>query len=243
MKKFLPVFFLVFGAWLTCNSQSFKLADDSRALGNGTEVFQSGPSDTLQLITWLHLTNSTANSLQVMMKKEELSMLPGASSSICWAGYCYGPAMMVSTFPLSILPGETVSGCFGHFGPNGCRGVCVIRWTFFKESNPSDSISITAHYSTYPASTGEIQTPQYILAAAGQVPADNQIAVRYALPQGKTGRMELRNPAGTIVSQSEMISLAGMVTFKTRELPPGVFFCTLLVDGNPVATRKVAVCH
>ncbi len=243
MKKFLPVFFLVFGAWLTCNSQSFKLADDSRALGNGTEVFQSGPSDTLQLITWLHLTNSTANSLQVMMKKEELSMLPGASSSICWAGYCYGPAMMVSTFPLSILPGETASGCFCHFGPNGCRGLCVIRWTFFKESDPSDSISITVHYSTYPTSTSNKQTPHYILAAAGQVPANNQIAIRYAIPPGTSGRIELRSPSGTPVECSESVSSEGTVFFRISELPSGIFYCTLLVEGNPVVTRKVAVCH
>ena len=243
MKKIISAFFFLLCLGFTCFSQSFSLTDSAGSLHNGTDVFQSGPSDTLQLITWLNITNHSGNTLRVMMKKEEIQMLPGGSSSICWGGYCYGPEMMVSSVPLVMLPGETASGCFGHFGPNGCRGVSIIRWTFFNDFDPTDSLSITVHYSTFPSGVGDIPAPLYSISAAGPVPADDQIVIRYSLPPAKTGRIEFRNISGRLFSGSGTVVLAGTTAFMTAELPSGLYFCTLVVDGNPVATRKIAVRH
>jgi hypothetical protein len=243
MKNNAFMFLLLILAGFTCQSQSFFLADDSGELGNGKDVIQSGPSDTLQLITWLHLTNTTPNTLRVMMKKEELSMVPGTNSSICWAGYCYGPEMTVSSFPLVMLPGEEASGCFAHYGPGGCRGVSIIRWIFFDESNPSDSLSITVHYSTYPSATESHNDTRFSLAAAGPVPAGRQITMKYALPTGVSGRIELRNNNGVIVSSYGGLSLSGNLSFAAEQLPAGIYFCTLLANGKAVKTRKIPVSH
>jgi len=241
MKKFILAFFLTILTGTACYPQSFDLAGEDGLLINGAGVVQSGPSDTLQLITWLHLTNKAADTIRVMMKKEEIVMLPGASSSICWAGYCYGPEMTVSTFPLDMPPGDTVSGCFGHFGPNGCRGVSIIRWTFFNESDPNDSLSITVQYSTFPSATKNISDPDNYLSVAGPVPAHDQIVIRYSLPAGKSGRIELRNPSGKVVSVSGSVILAGTFTFSTPGLPSGIYYCSLKFDGNQVITRKIPV--
>jgi hypothetical protein len=136
MKKFILAFFLLFIPGFTCFAQSFTLSDDFKSLPNGSGLFQSGSSDTLQLITWLHIANRSGKSLRVMLKKEDISLLPGSASSICWAGYCYDHEEMVSLFPLAMAPGDSASGCFGHFAPNGGRGISVVRWTFFNESDP-----------------------------------------------------------------------------------------------------------
>lgn len=230
-------------AGLTCHAQSFELADDFGVLANGAEVYHSGPPDTLQLITWLHLSNISGNTINVLMKKEEISMVPGTTSSICWGGYCYGTGMMVSTFPLTMPPGETEYGCFGHYGPGGGRGESVVRWTFFNESDPMDSISVTAHYSTYPLANENIPDPSGVLSFTGKVPANDQIMVSYSLQPGRQGRIELRNLAGKIISVSRTISLSGTISLSVMSLPSGIYFCTLMVDGKPIVTRKVPVCH
>jgi hypothetical protein len=243
MKNFILPLSLLFVSCISCYSQSFSLSCDNGPLVNGTQMVQSGPSDTLQLITSLNITNMSGSAVDVMMKKEEISMCPGASSSICWAGYCYGPGMMVSTFPLSMLPGETVSGCFGHFGPYGCRGVSVIRWTFFNRAVPTDSMSVTVQYSTFPSATETIPDPMFTLAAAGPIPADNQIVIRHTLPPGKQGRIKLRNFSGTTVSSCEAVILSGIVAFNATGLSSGVYYCTLEIDGTTITTIKVLVCH
>ncbi|MCX6304333.1 MAG: hypothetical protein NT040_05150 [Bacteroidetes bacterium] len=243
MKNFALTFFLMVIFGCPSFGQSFTLADDAGPLANGADVVQSGPSDTLQLITWLHLTNISGNTLRVMMKKEEITMLPETSSSICWAGYCYGPEMMVSSEPLVMLPGETVSGCFGHFGPHGSRGVSVIRWTFFNESSPADSVSMTAHYATFPFATENIPASPIVFSAGGPIPANDQLILNYTLPPGKPGKIELRNTYGNLVSAGQMVSLSGTVTFCTAHLPSAIYYSTLVVDGKPVSTKKVPVCH
>ena len=226
-----------------CYSQSFSLANDAGPLANGSELVLSGPSDTIQLITWLHLTNLTADSFPVMMKKEDISVPEGATSSICWAGFCNRPDIYVSEVPLLMKAGETVSGCFGHFIPNGYRGISIVRWTFFKESDPLDSVSLTVHYSTFP--TGMEKNPEilYTFEMASPTPADYQIILRYALPPGKHGHAELRNLAGNVVAGSEPLFLSGEVVFNTRSLPTGLYCCSLLIDSQPVITRKVPVYH
>ena len=243
MKKPGLTFFLMVFLGFTCFAQSFTLAGDTGPLANGTAVVQSGPSDTLQLITSLQLTNISGNTLRVFMKKEEIVMLPETSSSICWAGYCYGPAMMVSTEAVVMLPGETTSGCFGHFGPHGSRGVSVIRWTFFNESDPADSISMTAHYSTFPAATGDMNTPQYLLSFVSRTPADNQFVVRYSMPPGCHGMIELLNSTGRIIVVSEKVFLSGTQALGTAQLPPGTYFCVLKINGISVSTKKFLVSH
>jgi hypothetical protein len=243
MKNLVLSFFLLILCIIQGYSQSLKLADDFGPLTNGADVVQSGPSDTLQLITWLNLTNNTASTMRVMMKKQEISMLPETSSSICWAGYCYGPEMMVCIEPLIMQPGELVSGCFGHFGPHGSRGVSIIRWTFYNQANPSDSLSVTVRYSTYPTGINHIQSQPYSLASAGPVPADNTIKLKYMLPPAEKGRIELRNNTGKLVATHEDILLSGISSFNSQNLPSGVYFCTLVVDGKPCLTRKIPVYH
>ncbi|MEI7897746.1 MAG: T9SS type A sorting domain-containing protein [bacterium] len=243
MKIFILTFLLLVAPCRHSYSQSFKLADDFSTLANGADLYQSGPSDTLQLITWLHLTNHSASTIDVSMKKQEISMLPGGSSSICWGGYCYGPEMMVSTFPLAIAPGETVSGCFGHFGPNGCRGVSVVRWVFFNNANPSDSLSVTVHYSTFPAATGQVKVPQFTFSSAGMVPADNQIVLRYSVPKDEPANVVLYNESGRFISSCGGLTGEGTVKFNTAELPSGVYFCTLVLGGKPTSTKKIPVRH
>lgn len=243
MRNTVLTFFLLIISGLSCHSQSFILADDAGPLANGSDVFQSGPSDTLQLITWLHLTNISSNTLRVMMKKEEISLLPGTNSSICWAGYCYGPEMTSSTFPLVMLPGELASGCFAHYGPGGCRGVSTIRWTFFNEANAADSVSITVRYSTFPSGLDNTPDQRFSLVAAGAVPADLQIAMRYSLPPGIPGRIHLYNTSGSLVSAGKPVTQAGITIFAANELPSGVYFCSLMIGDRPVQTRKILVCH
>ena len=140
-----------------------------------------------------------------------------------------------------MLAGDTVYGCFGHFAPNGCRGISTVRWTFFKETDPTDSVSVTAHYSTFPATTGNKPVPEYTFNVPGYGQPDGQVAARYALPPGKTGRAELRNITGKIVAATGSLFLSGSVSLSTGNLATGLFFCTLVVDGRPVITRKVSV--
>jgi hypothetical protein len=102
---------------------------------------------------------------------------------------------------------------------------------------------VTVHYTTYPASVGNLQDQRYSLSAAGALPANDRAAFNYSLPQGKLGRLEFRGPAGNLISVSAALCNSGKTTFSTAELPPGVYYATLVIDGKFVVTKKVPVFH
>lgn len=225
------------------HTQSLTLAHQGRPLQNGDHIVLSGPPDTMQLITWLRITNIANMTLRVQMKKEELSMLPGTVSSICWAGYCYGSEMTVSTFPLIMDPMQSDTGCFSHFGPAGQRGTSVVRWTFFHEANPSDSISITAHYATYPAAVEEPSGPEFFLSHAGNNPSGGPVKLRYGLPPGKTGDILLCRPDGRPVAQSGTLTGTGTVEFRPGSLPAGTLLARLRTEGRSDIVLKCIHLH
>jgi hypothetical protein len=243
MKRYVLLFFLLFCTGSAGLAQSFSLSCGPDLLSNGAEVYQSGRSDTLQLITWLTIKNLSTATKEVMLRKDEIALLPGATASICWAGNCYDPAVTVSASPLSILPGDSSSGCFGHFAPNGCRGTSVVRWTFFSRSDPGDSLSITVHYSTYPTAADNRPDPEFGFSCSGRVRAGNRILFSYSLPPGRQGRAELRTMSGTRVTETAPFFLSGNAAVGTVGLPDGIYFCSLLLDGKPVITKKIPVYH
>jgi hypothetical protein len=243
MKTTILSFFLAFVVFLGGYSQSFSLADDFGPIANGATVVQRGPSDTLHILTWLHLTNHSENSLQVLMKKQEVYMSTPANASICWAGYCFGPETTTALFPLLMNPGDTVEGCFGHFAPYGTRGVSTIRWTFFDQSNVNDSISVTVNYSIFPTAVAENSDLKCSLTFAGPVPANDHLPIKYFVPQGKQGRIDLRNSSGQIISFRETQLNSGTIMFNTANLSSGQYLLILSIDGTPVVIKKAFVLH
>ena len=243
MRTIALAIFLLVAAAFTGHSQSLTLAHRGQPLQNGDHIVLSGPPDTMQLITWLRITNVSNMSLRVLMKKEEISMLPGTVSSICWAGYCYGPDMMVSTFPLNMDPAQSDTGCFSHFGPNGQRGTSVVRWTFFSEADPNDSVSVTAHYATYPAAVEEIAGPEFFLSHAGAHPASDLLKLRYGMPPGKKGDIFLYTPDGSLVAQSGPLRGTGTVEFRLTQIPAGNLLARLRTEGGPATTLSCIHIH
>jgi hypothetical protein len=134
-------------------------------------------------------------------------------------------------------------GCFGHFGPAGQRGVSRVRWTFFSESDYKDSLSITVDYSTFPAAVNDLSGAAYQLRPAGSLPGSGQISLHYSLPAGKRGSIELRNSSGKRLDSHTPVTLTGTSTFNTCGLPAGPYFCTLLVDGINIITRKIPIVY
>lgn len=236
MRTTVLTLFLLLGTAFAGRTQSLTLAQSGRQLQNGDHIVLSGPPDTLQLITWLRITNISNLSVRVQMKKEEISMLPGTVSSICWAGYCYGPAMMVSTFPLTMDPAQSDTGCFSHFGPAGQRGTSVVRWTFFNEADPNDSVSVTAHYATYPAAVEEPAAQKVFLRHAGSNPASDLLKLRYGLPPGRKGEILLYAPDGSRVAESGPLNGTGTVEFRLNRLPAGALLARLRIEGEPATT-------
>lgn len=243
MKKLLTVVLGILFSCMALQAQRFVLTGPDGMLSNGDTLTVTGPPDTLQLITWLRIDNTSAETLRIRMKKQEVAMLPGTVSSICWAGYCYGPDMTESTFPLVLEPEQSDTGCFTHYGPNLQRGTSVVRWTWFSEADPADSILVTVFYATYPTGVAEAGQSLPALSFAGRIPADLILPVHYSLPQGVRARLEVINNHGNTLFRAEGLSGEGRTDVEVAAWPAGHYTCVLTALPGRTVTRKVVIIH
>ena len=127
------------------NSQSLTLSDSNGDIPNNSDVnYYGGPDDLLT--SYVFVTNNSAISIDVKVKKVELDIVPGSINYFCW-GMCFPPEVYVSPYPISIASGETNDSDFsGDYMPNGAIGTSKIRYVFFDDNNPSDSVCVNVLY-------------------------------------------------------------------------------------------------
>jgi hypothetical protein len=239
MKKFLLISYLFGMAACIGYSQSLSLSNENGAVANDSYVNVTGlPSDD-ELVVEMNVTNNTADPIPVMLKKVEISMVPGTASLFCW-GLCFSPTVFVSPDPITINGNATNETDFsGHYLPSGMSGMSVIRYVFYDERNPNDSVCFNTNFQAYPLGIGNAGSNAALSAYPN--PASAKVTVDFSVAGNATAKVVLRNILGETVN--EIAATAGKVTFDVSQLNAGIYFYSLVVNGESVATKKLVVRH
>jgi|WetSurMetagenome_2_1015567.scaffolds.fasta_scaffold29437_4 hypothetical protein len=215
-------------------TQSLLLEYNGQLLTNQSVIVRSGTPDSLDLTTWLKITNLSSDTVMVTAKKDEISQIPGASASICWAGYCYPSDVNESLYALQLSPGESATGCFAHFTQQGTIGESTIRWTYFISDNPDDSVCVTINYYLWPEgienqfkNTGHFSLPY-------PNPASRQINIRRDGTVDGDITLSVFDPAGRIVSKTFFPSGVSVFSIYTGNLPSGNYYYSLNLGAQTV---------
>ncbi len=245
MKKLILPFVLLL-ATAAGFAQSLSLSNIHGPITANSIMIQPGTPDSVELITYLYVTNNSSASKDILCKKTELSLLGNVEVTMCWAGGCYSSTTFVSPNAQAIAPGETDLEFSGHytqinFQPIG-TGESVIRWTFFDRVDPNDSVSVTVKYTTFPVGQEERTAARVSLSDLSPNPASGNVTAGYSLPAGSQGTLAVRNMLGTLVMELPL-SGSGKTTLSTTGLRDGIYFCTLTADGKAGQTRKLIVKH
>ncbi|HNY03943.1 MAG TPA: hypothetical protein PKG48_15210, partial [Bacteroidales bacterium] len=153
MKKLILSFVLITLA-LAGLAQSLSLSNIHGPITANSTIIQAGTPDSVELITYLNVTNNSSSAKDILCKKTEINLLNNIEVTMCWAGGCYSASTYISPNAQAIDPGATNTEFSGHytnanFNPIG-SGESMIRWTFFDRTNPNDSVSVTVKYTTFP---------------------------------------------------------------------------------------------
>ena len=224
-------------------SQSLALYDSTAGqLVNNATIWKSGiNSADGEIIQHLALINSSANDIPVMAKKTYISIVSGSSNLFCW-GLCFGPDTFLSGDAITVAAGTTNWLDFsGHYLPAGVAGASTVRYTFFAERNPGDSVCVNVVYMAFPLGTEELNANVSSLSNAYPSPAKDQVNFNYSIPAGSRGNVIVRNVLGSSVREAALPSTNGKVSLQIADLKDGIYFTSLLVNGNLVLTRKMVV--
>lgn len=218
------------------------LSDSLGALPNDTTIIKGGLPSVGEIITYLFVTNHSASTMHVKVKKVEVSLVDGSLNYFCW-GLCYASNVYVSPYAVDIPSGATDNTSFsGHYSPNTTVGASTIRYVFFDQDTPTDTVCVNVYYDTFPAGIDNtIKNNSKINAFPN--PADNFTNFDYQYLLGISASVKIRNILGSVVKEINLKDKEGKTTVATNELRDGIYFYSLIENGVSVSTKKLVVKH
>jgi hypothetical protein len=86
------------------SAQSLQVSGPNGVLAPDAVVTVTASTTSTEIIAQLKVANIGNDTLMVLCKKEEVSLVPGSVNMFCWT-QCYGPGTYVSPEPLRFDPG------------------------------------------------------------------------------------------------------------------------------------------
>ena len=171
------------------------------------------------------------------------------SSSFCWGEGCYPSTVFVSPEPVSLKPGEQtdINDFSAYLRPRAVEGESSVTYEFFDVNDEKNKVLITIKYKISNTITSVddpfIQGQQPILSAY-PTPANDVARINYTIPHSfSQASIAIYNVFGNEIVTFSVQNPGGSVIYPTASLNGGVYFCSLIVDGKRIATRKLIVKH
>ena len=222
-------------------SQSIALADSTGPLVNNANVFRQGHVNDDEILSHIFVRNTTSSPVDVIVRKVEISLVSGSMNTFCW-GVCFPPNVYESP-ALTVNANTTDSVDFSrHYNPLGFKGASIIRYVFLNRADTVDSVCVNVTYNALEVGIPN-QTANNILSGAYPNPANNTVYFEYFLNKENTGSVIIRNLLGSVVKKSVLANPEGKLSVFTGDLPEGIYFYSLDVDGKTMTTRKLIIRH
>jgi hypothetical protein len=180
----------------------------------------------------------------VKVARKVLNQVTGSENNFCWGADCYPDFISVSPNPVNIPAGGSNSSFKGDYSPNGNQGITRIRYSFFKTTGSPDSVHTIVTFNANSISGNRKDADlNNMIGMPTPNPANEMTAIQYNLPAGtKSAKLRVLNAIGGLVKEMNL-EKQGAALIITSNLPNGIYFYNLQVDGRSVSTKKLIVKH
>ncbi|MBI9038536.1 MAG: T9SS type A sorting domain-containing protein [Bacteroidales bacterium] len=261
IKKSLLILMLSVLIVIIGNTQSIELYYEGSLLSNDTiEIQGDVNADTLytyifqgdttyyynyEVLSEIDVKNISTNTLNIHCKKRYIQILNDTENIFCWLS-CFPPYTFESIIPTTIQSDETTTIFSGHYKPRGQLGCSLIAYTFFDDSNNSDSAMVVVKYIMQDCIYNAI--PENTLVNNGfSLPYPNPTKEKIFLKNNsfdfKTGFFELYNNLGVIVKTFSFTLNNNILEFSTKELKSGIYFYKIFTDNVFQKSGMINILH
>lgn len=191
-----------------------------------------------EYIQHMQIRNLTSTDMGVIIEKEVLEDLEGTMNNFCW-GLCFGPDTYVSPSPVTVLANSlnTDELSFHTLFNEDVYGYVVVRYYAYEERHPDDRISIIVKF--HKSGVGVDENNSQIMSQAYPNPASSMVNFDYSFDGNLTA--VVYNILGQEVLRKDLNSNVGQVSLPVADLNDGIYFCTMMVNGQVSSTQKFVV--
>lgn len=228
------------------HNSNFTLSDSNGAISHDTILEFIGTPDTMLMQAHVFMTNTSTDTIWLLLKKEMIEQLANTFNTFCWIDLCYAPEVTISPVAMPVAPGATTTETdfYSDYIPNGQAGVTLVRYTLFNRDYPADSLSVVFKFNT--GNVGVFNLPQFSnrwISKPYPNPASSIVSFDLDLPSHISGaRIILRNLLGAEVMQFAISNTTGRITLPVEQLTEGFYFYTLTTQGDyPLQTGRLVI--
>jgi hypothetical protein len=119
----------------------------------------------------------------------------------------------------------------------------LVYYKFFNVKDPNDTIGVYIQTEVWNLGINDISTTRSEIGPVYPNPANEKVTVEYNIVNDVTARLVLRNMLGSTIRDEAVSGIGGKVQINTTDLPEGIYFCSLFIDGKSISTRKLVIRH
>jgi hypothetical protein len=221
--------------------QNIGISYSGGTFNNGDTITLSSTDANATFALNIWITNNSSDVIGIKAKKTELSIISGSDNYFCSWTSCYQPDTYVTPDSLPLPGGETNKAFTADYESNGNVGKSTVMYTFYNSQKANDSIAVIVNYIAGSAVGIESNEPVITLSNAYPNPVKDAFYLDYNFSKVNTARVELINVIGSIVKVQELHDMNGKARIDISDLNNGVYFYSLIIDGNKYISKKLIV--
>jgi hypothetical protein len=186
----------------------------------------------------LDVENTCSDDMNVLVQRDEISMVPGSSSAFCWL-VCFDTVTSLSPFPLTVPANSTIADNFsGHYRAWGNEGVSTISYEFFEEGNPGNSVMVTVNYDCTLMDVAENVKHDENSVNIYPIPAKNNITVDFDAMYSHVD-FQIIDITGSKVKEIKQVQNGS--TIRINDLSEGLYLYRAFTEGNLIKTGRLII--
>ncbi len=229
----------VFGAF----AQQMQITHEGQVIPSGNTITIPGDPSQPELMAALSIKNlSSTETLMVKVRKIVVDTIPGTNNYYCW-GACFPSFVYLSPTVVPIFPGTVNIEFSAHYEPKEHNGVTRMIYSFFDENNVNDSVWVEVHYFASGIGIDDAPSQQNVVISNPYPnPASSRVNFDYQLPaNARQAVISVHSLLGSKVKEIMLFGTSGKVTFDVNDLKEGIYFYSIVVDNNIIATKRLVV--
>jgi len=187
--------------------------------------------------------NISNKTIPVMVKKTYRKIAPGIIHTMCW-DVCVDSLTFVAG-PLFLLGNNDTLGFTSDYDVQNVTGISIIRFTFYLQNNPTDSICFNIKY-IHPENyigINEINN-NYLFSNVYPNPASNFATFNYSFSANVNhANIVVADLLGKEILSIPLSNNEGKATINTKNIANGIYVYSLQLNGRNVNTKKLIINH
>lgn len=204
-----------------------------------TLVVEGTPSQTSPMEIHIHVTNNHSSILNVNAKKDEINVGASTTNTFCWGINCFPPHVFDPRTPVQLNPGQTEESFHGDFTPNNYAGVSQMRYVFYTDEFPGDSVYVNVNFVT---NMGTNELGNTIKIKSYPNPADEFITLSLSESFDNT-IVRFYNVLGEKVYEIAPQKGKTNYSINTGNWDNGMYYYTVFQNGQSTISQKLIINH